>query len=295
MAEELIVPDQLTRRVPGQLTANSPAAVWDGVSVRGHRHAGSDVEVPPLRDCVVVAYRRGRTSMRCRIGGEWIHETLGPGDVSLPTRAAESHWVWPEDVEVVHVHLTQDELAATGRKMYERDVQEVELHDTVKADDPAVHRTALQITHEATQGAAGSGLMVDSLSCQLAVHILRRHAHVLFRERGGTDGLTFRQDRAVRDYIHQHLGESISLADLADEVGLSRFHFARRFRATTGTPPHEFVIQERVAKARTMLEHSNTPLQDIACACGFADQSHMTREFKKRVGATPGRYRSRSR
>ncbi|MCW2718550.1 MAG: AraC family transcriptional regulator [Pseudonocardiales bacterium] len=294
MAEEFIAPDQLTRWVPGQLTVHSPAG-WDGVSVRGYRYAGSDVEVPPLRDYMVVAYRRGETSMRRRIDGEWINETLGPGDVSLLTRAAESHWVWPEDIEVVHVYLTQDELAATCRQMYERDVQEVELHDTVKANDPAIHRTAMQIAHEAAQGAAGSRLMVESLSCQLSVHILRRHAHVLFRERGGTDGLTFQQDRAVRDYIHQHLGESISLADLATEVGLSRFHFARRFRATTGTPPHEFVIRERVDRARMMLERSNTPLLDIACACGFADQSHMTREFKKRVGVTPGRYRSRSR
>jgi AraC family transcriptional regulator len=295
MAEEFIAPDQLPQWVPGQLTVQSPAAGWDGVSVRGYRYAGSDVEVPPLRDYMVVAYRRGETSMRRRIDGEWINETLGPGDVSLLTRAAESHWVWPEDIEVVHVYLTQDELAATCRQMYERDVQEVELHDTVKANDPAIHQTAMQIACEAAQGAAGSRLVVDSLSCQLAVHILRRHAHVLFRERGGADGLTFQQDRAVRDYIHQHLDEKISLDDLATEIGLSRFHFARSFRATTGTPPHEFVLRERVDRARMMLERSNRPLLDVACACGFADQSHMTREFKKRVGVTPGRYRSQNR
>ena len=295
MADGLIVPDQLPKWVPGHLTVHSPDVGWDGVSVRGYRYAGSDVEVPPLRDYLIVAYRRGQTPMRRRVDGEWIHETLGPGDVSLLTRAAESHWVWPADIEVVHVYLTQDELAHTCRQMYERDVQDVELHDVVKADDPAIHRTAMLIAHEAAQGAAGSRLMVDSLSCQLSVHILRRHANALFPESPGVNGLSFGQERTVRDYVDQHLQESIALEDLACTVGLSRYHFARRFRQSTRTTPHEFVLRQRVDRAKTLLHRTNTPLPDIACSCGFADQSHMTREFRKRVGVTPGRYRAQSR
>ena len=295
MADQLIEPDQLPHWVPGQLTVHSPAEGWDGLSVRGYRYAGSDVEVPPMRDYMIVAYRRGVTYMRRRVDSEWIHEELGPGDVSLLTRATDSHWVWPSDIEVVHVYLTQEELAATCRQMYERDVQDVELHDVVKADDPLIHRTAMLIAHEAAHGAAGSRLMVDALSCQLAVHILRRHAHVLFRETGGSGGLTLHQERIVRDYIHEHLREGIALDDLAATVALSRYHFARRFRQSVGTTPHEFVVQQRIEQAKTLLQRTDRSLTDIACGCGFADQSHMTREFKKRVGVTPGRYRSEDR
>ncbi len=292
MSASLIGPDQLPSWVPGRLTVRSPDEGWRGVSVRGYRYAGSDVEVPPLRDYMIVAYRRGATAMRRRIDGEWIHEDLGPGDVSVLTRAAESHWVWPEPIEVVHIYLTQDELASTCRQMYERDVQDVELNDVVKADDPAIHHTAMQIAHEAAQGGAGSALLVDSLTCQLAVHILRRHAHVLFREPGGADGLTFGQLRIVRDYVEAHLGEPIALDELAASVALSRYHFTRRFRASTDTTPHEFVLRRRVERAKTMLTRTNTPLLDIACTCGFADQSHMTRVFRTRVGVTPGRFRT---
>lgn len=233
--------------------------------------------------------------MRRRIDGDWVRETLGPGDVSLLTRAAESHWIWPENIEVVHVYLTQDELATTCREMYEHDVEDIELHDIVRANDPAIHRTAMQIAQEAAQGAAGDKLMVDALSSQLAVHILRRHAQVRFRESGGDGGLSFRQDRAVRDYVRNHLRETISLNDLAAEVGMSRFHFARRFRCATGVTAHEFVLQARVERARIMLKRTSTPLPEIARQCGFADQSHLTREFKKRVGTTPGAYRSQAR
>ena len=99
----------------------------------------------------------------------------------------------------------------------------------------------------------------------------------------------------MRDYIHEHLREGIALDDLAATVALSRYHFARRFRQSVGTTPHEFVVQQRIEQAKTLLQRTDRSLTDIACGCGFADQSHMTREFKKRVGVTPGRYRSEDR
>jgi len=291
MTPSLIQPDELPAWVPGRLTVRSPDEGWDGVSVRGYRYAGSDVEVPPMRDYIVVAYRRGATPMRRRTDGSWIREELGPGDVSLLTRAAESHWVWPEDIEVVHVYLTHDELTATCRQMYEREVAEVELLDEVKANDPLIHRTAMLIAAEARHDDAGSRLLVDSLSCQLAVYILRRHAHIVFREPADTAGLTSGQERIVRDYVREHLRRNIALNDLAAAVGLSRFHFARRFKQSTGQTPHAFVMAERLARSQTLLRRTSVPLPDVAAQCGFSDQSHMNRVFAKHLGITPGQYR----
>jgi len=292
MALGLIVPDQLPTWVPGRLTVRSPEEGWGGVSVRGYRYAGSDVEVPPMRDYIVVAYRHGETRMRRQMDHDWVDEQLQPGDVSLLTRAAESHWVWSRDIEVVHVYLTQDELAATCRQMYDREVEDVELLDEVKADDPAIHQTAMMLAQEAARGGPGSRLLIDALSCQLSVQILRKHAHVLFREPADESGLTFVQERAVRDYLHDHLEENISLDDLAGVVGLSRSHFARRFKRATGMTPHRYVLDQRIARAQQMLRRTSAPLADVACRCGFADQSHMTRVFRTHVGTTPGRYRS---
>ena len=271
MTPSLIQPDELPAWVPGRLTVRSPDEGWDGVSVRGYRYAGSDVEVPPMRDYIVVAYRRGATPMRRRIDGSWIREELGPGDV--------------------HVYLTHDELTATCRQMYEREVAEVELLDEVKANDPLIHRTAMLIAAEARHDDAGSRLLVDSLSCQLAVYILRMHAHIVFREPADTAGLTFGQERIVRDYVREHLRRNIALNDLAAAVGLSRFHFARRFKQSTGQTPHAFVMAERLARSQTLLRRTSVPLPDVAAQCGFSDQSHMNRVFAKHLGITPGQYR----
>lgn len=118
---------------------------------------------------------------------------------------------------------------------------------------------------------------------------------MLFRESHTHDGLTFRQERVVRDYIHEHLGENITLDDLASSVAFSRYHFARRFRVSTGTTPHEYVLQQRVARAQALLTRTSYPLLDMAVTCGFADQSHFNRAFKKHTGVPPDHYRKHSR
>jgi AraC family transcriptional regulator len=232
--------------------------------------------------------------MRRRVGARWLTEQLQPGDVSLLTRGAESRWRWPSTIEVVHVYLASEQLNATCRQMYEHDVSDVDLRDELKADDPAIHRTATALAAEAAQGGAGSKLLIDSLATQLCVQILRHHADVRFREPtpGGEEALSFAQERAVRGYIRDHLHESISLDDLAASVGLSRFHFARRFRRSAGTSPHAFVLSQRVELAQTMLARTDLPIADIAARCGFADQSHMNRVFQKRIRTTPGLYRA---
>jgi AraC family transcriptional regulator len=100
------------------------------------------------------------------------------------------------------------------------------------------------------------------------------------------------QERVVRDYIEEHLHERIGLDDLAAVVGLRRGRFARRFRRATGTSPNDFVLGRRVDRVKVLLTRTGAPLPDVACRCGFADQSHLTRVFRQRVGVTPGRYRA---
>ena len=196
---------------------------------------------------------------------------------------------------MVHVYLTADELATTCREMFYRDVTEVALHDEVRADDPAhpSHRHAHR--PGGACGGAGQQLLVDALACQLAVHILRGHADVVFRDRQD-GGLTSVQERAVRDFVEDHLHQRITLADLAALVGLSRCRFACRFRCSTGHEPARVrLLDRRVARAKLLLT------QDRDAAVGRRPavrvrrpQSHLTRVFRGRVAASPpGRFRAR--
>ena len=102
--------------------------------------------------------------------------------------------------------------------------------------------------------------------------------------------ITWRLKR-VREFIDLHLAHSITLADLAKAVGLSRMHFAAQFRRATGVRPHEYVLRRRVERSREMLVCSNLPVVQIALNHGFETQSHYSAVFKRIVGETPGRWR----
>jgi len=95
--------------------------------------------------------------------------------------------------------------------------------------------------------------------------------------------------RIARQYIEVHFGENISIAKLAALVSLSPYHFARLFGRQTSFPPHAYLEGIRIRKAREFLDHGHT-LASAALTAGFADQSHLTRRFKRFLGITPGEY-----
>lgn len=101
--------------------------------------------------------------------------------------------------------------------------------------------------------------------------------------------------KRVRTYIEGHLAERMSIEQLAAVAGLSVFHFARAFKQSQGTTPHEYLVDRRVAHARTLLKETDAPLSEIALASGFADQSHFARQFKKRIGISPRSFRQSER
>lgn len=95
--------------------------------------------------------------------------------------------------------------------------------------------------------------------------------------------------RRARAYLAEHWDQTVPLAELASFAGLTRFELVRRFRQQTGLTPHAFQTNLRVARAREMLG-AGDPLARVAAACGFADQPHFTRTFRRAVGVTPGRF-----
>jgi AraC-like DNA-binding protein len=104
-------------------------------------------------------------------------------------------------------------------------------------------------------------------------------------------GLAPAVPRRVCEYIDSHLDEDLRLETLASTAMLSMSHFARAFRDRVGVPPHRYVLQRRIDRAREMLAGTESPLAEIAAAMGFADQSHFARHFHRTVGIAPSEFR----
>ncbi|MFF6772001.1 helix-turn-helix domain-containing protein [Streptomyces sp. NPDC012637] len=105
-------------------------------------------------------------------------------------------------------------------------------------------------------------------------------------------GLPPRRLAQATDYIRTHLAERVALDDLARVAGVSPSHLTRVFRASTGQSPHQYVLGQRLEQARRALLTTDTAIADVADACGFADQSHLTRTMRRHLGLTPGALRT---
>jgi AraC-like DNA-binding protein len=93
----------------------------------------------------------------------------------------------------------------------------------------------------------------------------------------------------ARDFLDANVRNAVASADLEAVAGLSRYAVARHFRACLGTSPYRYLVMRRLDRARSLIQRG-ARLVDAAAACGFADQSHMTRHFKRAFGLSPGRW-----
>jgi AraC family transcriptional regulator len=106
-------------------------------------------------------------------------------------------------------------------------------------------------------------------------------------------GLAPWQLRRAKEMMGSRLDGAVSLAELARACDLSSGHFARAFKRATGQSPHCWLIAQRIEKAKQLMTETSLSLAEIACVCGFADQSHFTRVFSRATQITPGVWRDR--
>jgi AraC family transcriptional regulator len=106
--------------------------------------------------------------------------------------------------------------------------------------------------------------------------------------RGGL--ANWRAKRALA-YIEEHLSSKMEIGEVADCVALSKSHFSRAFKQSLGSSPMAYVSTRRIERAKLLMSSTRERLSDIALACGFADQSHLNRYFRRIVGLSPGVWR----
>ncbi len=151
---------------------------------------------------------------------------------------------------------------------------------------PALNGTILRLLDDARSAVSRDPHSADRYLEQ-ATRLLRGESSV-----GPVPGgLAPWQARVVREHIMAHLSGRLSVRDLASVARLSHRHFARAFKASFGLAPHAFVMGRRVERAKELILDSGLPLSEVALACGFSDQSHLTRLFSRVEGVTPAAWR----
>jgi len=205
----------------------------------------------------------------------------------IPVRAHSSGFK-----DALHVFLEPGVVERVAAEAFELDPAHVSIPPLDGVQHPQIRAAMLAVRDELTVEGGGDRVTIESLANLLAVHLLR-HAAALPRPSRRTEGaLPRRKLHAIIDYIEEHLGTDLSLAQIAKVAHTSAFHFARQFKAATGMPPHRYVIARRVERAQQLLRESDDlSLAGIAADVGFSDQSQLSTHFKRLVGVTPGQFR----
>ena len=134
-------------------------------------------------------------------------------------------------------------------------------------------------------------LIAEGRAMQALAYVARRSRPREHHRTMTCSGLASWQLRRAKDIFREDLSENLPLQRVAEACKLSVGHFARAFKASTGVPPHQWVMSKRIEMARDLLVGSQTPLVDVAGTCGFADQSHFSRVFARIMGVSPGAWR----
>ncbi|WP_353475222.1 AraC family transcriptional regulator [Salipiger sp. H15] len=161
-------------------------------------------------------------------------------------------------------------------------------------EDQVLRHLALAILPALAQPDAADALFVEQLAVAMGAHLLHRH-----RGDGATPGDEAHRlgpvaIRQAQELLMAGLGEPASIAEIARTLEMSRNGFFKSFRETVGLSPYQWLLSQRVERARRLLLTTDLPLVEIALTCGFSDQSHFTRIFKRLEGTSPGRWRQRS-
>jgi AraC family transcriptional regulator len=161
-------------------------------------------------------------------------------------------------------------------------------------DDPLLRRLALRIHPLFDEPETVEPLIADHFMWALGIYVCVHFGGMATRSlvKGG---LSTWQERLAKDVIETSLVEGIGLSELASLCGLRTSQFAHGFKVSTGMAPYQWLVLRRVTRAKELLTLGSESVADIALTCGFADESHLVRNFKRQFGLPPARWRSAGR
>ncbi|MBE9110123.1 helix-turn-helix transcriptional regulator [Nodosilinea sp. LEGE 07298] len=273
-------------------TLSSRDLGWEHVHVEQFQHPPGECSSPLSEDHTICLSLAARPVRFLQIKDGKTHSSLyGKGDISITPAQTPFFARWQDDDHYVELRLDSAFMAAVAQDSLGLP-DRIELMPEFRLRDGRLEAIALMLLDELNQANPGGQLYVESLTNLLAVHLLRQYATVRPKLPVQPNGLPQRQLLPVLDYVHAMLDADLKLADLAAIAGLSPFHFSHQFKQAMGVAPYQYVLQQRVERAKQLLKQTNHSIVEIALLCGFNSHSHLSKQFRQATGTTPSAYRA---
>ena len=205
------------------------------------------------------------------------------GEMIMPHRH-EGKWIGLMNAPYLQLSISDAALTAASNGI-------MELRMYRKFADPRLRGLVTAVHAEMVAGFPSGRLFLDSVEQAIAVALINGHAvgrRPVQMHRGGLGSARLRR---IRELVDANMDADLSLDEIAQSVELSTAHFARMFRKSTGETPHQFVLRQKIERAKAMLRDRATRVLDVAVACGFKTQQHFAQVFRDVCGVSPTEYR----
>ncbi|MET0535542.1 MAG: helix-turn-helix transcriptional regulator [Steroidobacter sp.] len=285
-----VVGDRIVAELSPAPVAKSVDRPWAGMTVHLHDWPAGGTVISPEVDHDIIAMRvSGAVRLKQRrVGKEHLGLSI-PGNVTVHPRGYESRWNWDRPGAIMLARVPQDVLVQAADANFTKS-NRVELQNCFGARDEFIEPIMGLFARELQQPQHPvQELIAGYLSCALAGHLVQRFNVQRVNRSSDPAGLEPQALRRVLDVMHAQ-ATAISLTGLAEIAGVSRFHFARMFRRSTGETPMAYLERVRLERAQRMIQEGEHTLAEIAAAVGYADQAHFTRRFRRYFGCTPAVY-----
>ena len=264
-----------------------------GAGIAHWKHEPLHDVVEPMTHHVIMAYNGTMQRMERRTGRSVAIGTFRPGVVIIIPEGSSSRWDIPKPVDVVQLYLPHTMLVRVSREA--GTPAPTELLERTAHPDPITSRLLLSAADAMEGHEALDTLFRHQLTDLLATRVLAAHTGSPTMSRPTLGGLSPNVLRRAVERLRSDSDADVSLAALASDAGLSRFHFCRAFKESTGLSPHAWLRQHRLEQAMNMLRDTDASVVSVAVALGYASQTAFAAAFRKLTGETPSDWRRRVR
>ena len=254
---------------------------------------------PALKDTVICLHLGGPKRVHRWHNGNKSVQDVELGSLTFMPARQENRWLTEGPIDFAHLTLSHGFLNQIAAEEFDREPAACEIMDRVGARDEFVAQLFEALMLALEGGRFEGRLYPESLLVVLTVALVRKHSMLGDRASGAgphpritKGGLAAWQLRRVVDYMAEFIASDIALNDLTALTGLSRAHFFRAFKQSTGISPHRFLTRMRMDQARMLLETSDRAIGEISPAPGVASARLFAAAFKRHVGLQPRLYKA---
>jgi AraC family transcriptional regulator len=241
----------------------------------------------------VAVHLSGCIDLYQRCEGHSVRTQMRRGNITINPAGTQKLFQHAGGGDFLLVHISPSLLSRVSRDLWDARGQRPELIHRFTTTDPDLEFLVHKLWREYQVDDVGSGIYAETLGAQLAIHLLRGYSTLtgVAPRDLATARLQPAQLRAATEYIEENLSADLAVSDVANAVLLSSSHFAHAFRNSAGVPPHQYVVQRRIARAKVLLRETKLPISSVAARAGFSTHAHFCVIFQRLTGATPRAFR----